>query len=88
MKIEVQNLSQKNKNWLFKVNIIQDNSQTSHEVQMNLSDYKRLAKARSPEQLIKDAFIFLLTKEPKESILSHFNLTEIAKYFPEFESKI
>jgi hypothetical protein len=40
------------------------------------------------EELIKKSFEFLLEREPKESILSRFNLRVISKYFPEFEEEI
>lgn len=40
------------------------------------------------EELIKESFEFLLEREPKESILSRFNLRVINQYFPEFEEEI
>ena len=40
------------------------------------------------EELIKKSFEFLLEREPKESILSRFNLRIINQYFPEFEEGI
>jgi len=40
------------------------------------------------EELIKKSFDFLLEREPKESILSRFNLRIINQYFPEFEEEI
>jgi len=40
------------------------------------------------EELIKKSFEFLLEREPKESILSRFNLRIINQYFPEFENTI
>jgi len=40
------------------------------------------------EELIKKSFEFLLEREPKESILSRFNLRIISQYFPEFEEEI
>ncbi|MCK5767709.1 MAG: hypothetical protein KAH35_04975 [Candidatus Atribacteria bacterium] len=40
------------------------------------------------EELIKKSFKFLLEREPKESILSRFNLRVISQYFPEFEEEI
>ena len=40
------------------------------------------------EELIKKSFEFLLEREPKESILSRFNLRIIKQYFPEFEEEI
>ena len=40
------------------------------------------------EELIKKSFEFLLEREPKESILSRFNLRIINQYFSEFEEEI
>jgi len=40
------------------------------------------------EELIKKSFKFLLEREPKESILSRFNLRIINQYFPEFKEEI
>ena len=40
------------------------------------------------EELIKKSFEFLLEREPKESILSRFNLRIINQYFPEFKEEI
>jgi len=42
----------------------------------------------SKEELIKKSFEFLLEREPKESILSRFNLRIINQYFPEFKEEI
>lgn len=39
-----------------------------------------------PSLLIEAAFRFLLDREPKESILSRFDISVISRYFPEFES--
>ena len=38
--------------------------------------------------LVEAAFRFLLDREPKESILSRFDLTVIERYFPEFPREI
>jgi hypothetical protein len=37
---------------------------------------------------VRRSFEFLLEREPKESILASFDLTVIARYFPEYESEI
>jgi hypothetical protein len=36
------------------------------------------------ERCLEAAFCFLLDREPKESILGHFDATMISRYFPEF----
>jgi hypothetical protein len=40
------------------------------------------------EDLVHASFRFLLDREPKESILREFDLAVIARYFPEYNSKI
>ncbi|PJE50484.1 MAG: hypothetical protein COV29_03695 [Candidatus Yanofskybacteria bacterium CG10_big_fil_rev_8_21_14_0_10_36_16] len=42
----------------------------------------------TPEELVQESFRFLLEREPKESILSQFNLQTIQRYFPEYENTI
>lgn len=37
-----------------------------------------------PEETITRAFRFLLAREPAESILRHFAIEDIARYFPDF----
>jgi hypothetical protein len=41
-----------------------------------------------PIELVKCSFEFLLARESKESILPRFNLREITRYFPEYETEI
>jgi hypothetical protein len=36
----------------------------------------------------RSAASFLLDREPKESILRRFDVTEISRYFPEFEREM
>ena len=42
----------------------------------------------TPEHCIEAAFQFLLDREPQESILRHFDITVISRYFPEFEREL
>ena len=44
--------------------------------------------ARPVGRCIAAAFQFLLDREPKESILRHFDVTVISHYFPEFEREL
>lgn len=75
--------------WIFEVVVAEDDNETTYVVEFNKIDYKRLAKTKTtPEELINKSFEFLLSREPKESILSNFNLMEISQYFPEYEKEI
>jgi hypothetical protein len=73
----------------FRVRVIEGRSETQHSVTLRPSDYQRLAGGNAePEELIRRSFEFLLEREPKESILSRFDLPVIARYFPEYEREI
>jgi len=66
--------------------VVEDGSRTMHEVTVKEEDYQRLTKGKiSVEELLKKSFLFLLEREPKESILSSFDLMLIQRYFPEYE---
>ena len=54
-------------------------SRTSHDLTQGVA---------SPERCIEAAFRFLLDREPKESILSQFDVTVISRYFPEFPREL
>jgi hypothetical protein len=84
-KIEVENVDASH----FRVRVIEAGSESTHQVTLDPKDYARLAGAAvEPQELIRRSFQFLLEREPKESILSRFNLTVIGRYFPEFEHEI
>lgn len=68
----------------FRVVVSDEGGQTSHLVTVMPSDVDRYAPGASPEELLEAAFAFLLTREPKESILARFDLPVIEQYFPDF----
>ena len=57
---------------------------TSHVVTVWPSDVERYAPGATPEQIIDASFQVLLQREPKEAILSRFELPVIERYFPEY----
>ena len=64
-------------------------SSKSFRVTVQKSDYERLTEKSVPvETLVRKSFEFLLEREPKESILSQFDLMVIGRYFPEYEQEI
>ena len=82
-------LVKKEDNKTYNVSVKESSSSTTHTVTMSHADYKRLSQNKwSEEAFIKKSFEFLLEREPKESILSKFNITVISEYFPEFEEAI
>ncbi len=73
----------------FDVTVAEGAGESRHEVTVSAADLARLtASGQSPTQLIEAAFRFLLDRESKESILRRFDLTVIARYFPEFERQL
>jgi hypothetical protein len=73
----------------FRVRVIEGASESAHRVTLRPEDYSRLAAGKvEPKELVRRSFEFLLENEPKESILSRFDLSVIGRYFPQFEREI
>lgn len=72
----------------FRVTVAEGGSSTSHEVSVDPSDAATLGGGGDPARLVEASFRFLLEREPKESILSRFDLGVITRYFPEYPSRI
>ena len=70
----------------FRVVITDDEDTSTHMVTVWPSDVERYAPGSTAEELLEAAFVFLLAREPKESILPSFELSVIEQYFPEFAS--
>ena len=62
---------------------------TTHQISVQ-PDYalKLTAGKISTAELVKKSFEFLLQRESNTSILRSFNLSAIARYFPEYEREI
>jgi hypothetical protein len=66
-----------------------DGSATEHDVTLSSADHERLGTGYpDPEAFIHACFVFLLAREPKESILRSFDVSQIETYFPEFEGEV
>jgi hypothetical protein len=88
MTVEVQRTDGGN-GYEFNVTVHEGQSETHHRVSLKQVDYERLSsEGTTPEALVRESFHFLLEREPKESILSSFDLTVIGRYFPEYEREI
>jgi len=73
----------------FQVLVKEAGSETRHRVTMSQVDFQRLGRgAVNAEGFVEAAFAFLLEREPKEAILSQFDITVISKYFPDFDRAI
>ncbi len=70
----------------FDVTVREGGTESRHHVTMTESTYRNLSGEKvDPKRVIQAAFEFLLDREPKESILSSFDVTVISRYFPSFE---
>ena len=68
---------------------VQGRSATRHTVTVPPQYAEQLTGGSvSTEQLVRHSFDFLLEREPNTSILRSFELSVIARYFPEYESVI
>lgn len=76
--------------WTCRVTVDVDGGpRTEHEVRVAAADLERLEPgARDPHLLVNRSFRFLLAREPATSILRSFDIAEIGRYFPEYESEI
>jgi hypothetical protein len=61
---------------------------SEHSVTVTKVDKERLAPESTVEDLVTRSFEFLLEREPPHSILQRFNLTDITRYFPEWEGVV
>lgn len=73
----------------FEITVREDGSETRHMVTVEPDYARKLAGGKKPvEELVRRSFEFLLEHEPKESILRQFDLRDISRYFPEYETEI
>ena len=75
--------------WTCRVVVGDDSGATEHDVRVDPATLARLAPgAAAPDDLVIASFRFLLTREPRESILRTFDLPAIGRYFPDWESEL
>ena len=65
-----------------------DGSVTTHTVTVRAADVARFGAGYDTAALVAASFRFLIDREPKEAILSRFDLPVIAQYFPDYPSRI
>ncbi len=72
----------------FRVEVHEGGGTSVHEVSASAETVRRYGGEVVAERLIEASFEFLLEREPKESILSRFDLPVIERYFPEYPREI
>lgn len=83
-KIEVKNVGSEQ----FEVTVTESGGSSSHVVRVTEDDRARFGGEADSERLLEESFRFLLEREPKEAILSRFDLPVIGRYFPEYPQEI
>jgi hypothetical protein len=61
---------------------------SEHSVALTRADYQKYNSGSEPRELVEASFRFLLEREPKESILPRFKLSDIERYFPDYPGVI
>ena len=60
-----------------------------HRVRVLHEELARWGKGdQEPDALVRRAFEFLLAREPAHEILKSFELSDISRYFPEFDREM
>ncbi len=73
--------------YAFDVIVREGGGASRHQVTLSDALYQKLTDGQvSPRRCVRAAFEFLLDREPKESILSTFDVSVISRYFPDFEN--
>lgn len=77
------------KSWIAHVTVNEGDEQTHHTVEVPVTDYDTLTSWEVPiDKLIEESFLFLVEREPKEEILTRFDIMTIARYFPDYPAEI
>jgi hypothetical protein len=72
----------------YRVEVTGSGSTTTHDVVVTDAHVEKYAAGSDKAALVRASFGFLLDREPKESILSRFELSVIERYFPEFPRRL
>lgn len=94
MEIQVRTTDPGEESWTFEV-VVQGDMRSQHQVTMRRLDFERLTgettkvgQMDAPEAFIEATFRFLLARERQGSIRKSFDITEIPRYFPEYENEM
>lgn len=72
----------------YRVEVEDDRGTSTHRVTVTDRHLQTYGAGADAEALVQESFRFLLEREPKESILSSFDLPVIERYFPEYPDEI
>lgn len=72
----------------YRVRVEEGGGATEHTVRVPADQLERYGGGADADELVEASFRFLLEREPKEAILSRFELSTIEGYFPEYPEVI
>lgn len=72
----------------YRVEVDDGRGTSTHRVTVTADHVDRFGAGADAAALLEESFAFLLEREPKESILSSFDLPAIERYFPEYPEEI
>lgn len=72
----------------WRVDVTEGGSTTTHIVIATDDHIAELGGGADAATLLRESFRFLLEREPKESILSRFELPVIGRYFPDYPDEM
>lgn len=72
----------------YTVEVRESGGSSRHRVTVPPDDLERYGSGASAEALLEESFRFLLEREPKEAILSSFEISVIERYFPDYPEEI
>jgi hypothetical protein len=75
--------------WQCTVEVAGAEATSRHVVRVRSRDLERWGRPdETPQQFVARAFEFLLAREPASHILHNFEVTDISRYFPEFDREM
>ena len=75
--------------WECTVDVADQRGETRYTVDVTARDLARWGRTEEPvAKLVQRAFAFLLARESPSQILRRFDLSDIQRYFPEFDEEI
>jgi hypothetical protein len=75
--------------WECTVDVADPRGSTRHTVGVAARDLSRWGRSgETVEQLVQRAFDFLLARESPSQVLRRFDLSDIQRYFPDFDREI
>jgi hypothetical protein len=87
--VEAATASERDGGWDCTVSVGEGAGASRHVVHVQPADLGRWGRpGERPEELVGRAFAFLLAREPASQVLRRFDLSDVQRYFPEFDREI